>query len=66
MIKDIITGLQIIQSVEPDACLRSEHDEIWVGSGDDETFNKYNEEQTKQLEELGWNKDEGSGWHCFV
>ena len=62
--KEIVEGLTIIQSVEPDASLRAEHDEIWVGGDYAEDFNKYSLEQIEKLYALGWDREDG--WHRFV
>ena len=60
--KNLILGLQLIQSVEPDTSLRAEHDEVWAG----EDTEKYSAEQKAELDRLGWTEDEGCGWHRYV
>lgn len=64
MIDRIIAGLQIIREVEPDnPWISAEHDEIYVG----EDVHKYTEEQISQLQEWGFNFDEGiSSFRLFV
>ena len=59
---EIIHGLLIIQSFEPNTSLRAEHDEIWCGDGNTE----YHPSAKEKLEKLGWTMDEGCGWHRFV
>ena len=61
-LEQIIAGITIIKGVEPTTSLRAEHDEIWCG----ESTDLYSEHQKAELEKLGWNEDEGCGWHRYV
>lgn len=57
----LIEGMTLIKSVEPDASLCAEHDEVFCG-----TVEKFNDEQKKKLEELGWNADCFDSFHHYV
>lgn len=61
ILEEVIEGLTIIKSVEPDAYFAAEHDEIFCG-----TVNKFNDEQKKQLEELGWKECNFGAFRRYV
>lgn len=63
--KRVFEGMQLILSVEPDALLSAEHDEIWAGG--EVSYSKMTAEQKNRMEELGWTWDGPfSSWHHFT
>jgi len=60
-IQEILRGLIIISKYDAKSNFAAGHDQIWCGSED----LKLNEEDKKELVELGWFIDEDS-WSCFT
>lgn len=60
--KNITDGIAILAKY-PNGYFAAEHDEIWAGPEDQEVVS---DEDQKRLQELGWDKQDGMGWHRFV